>query len=70
MLNSFRRRFWNFVHDRLEDAWHWVWMHKLYDPKDLVAAVPVNYTFIYGRSAAPAINLPADKPSTENEQEG
>jgi hypothetical protein len=24
-----RLRFWNFVHDQLERAWHWVWHHKL-----------------------------------------
>jgi hypothetical protein len=24
-----KRRFWQYVHDRLEDAWHWVYYHKL-----------------------------------------
>lgn len=23
------RRFWQFAHDKLESAWHWVYYHKL-----------------------------------------
>ena len=54
-----RRRFWNFVHDALERAWHWVYYHKLHDPKYLDSICPKNitYTFLYGRSACPAINF-------------
>ena len=62
-----RRRFWQFIHDQLERAWHWVYYHKLHDPKYLTESVPVNYTFVYGRSAAVALDLPATK-SAENVQ--
>lgn len=27
-----KRKFWQFVHDQLEQAWHWVYYHKLAEP--------------------------------------
>ena len=27
-----KRKFWQFIHDKLEDAWHWVYYHKLAKP--------------------------------------
>jgi hypothetical protein len=29
-----RRRFWQWVHNRLESAWHWVYYNKLEDIRD------------------------------------
>lgn len=55
-----RRRFWQFVHDKLEQAWHWVYYNKL------AGDTTVNhydqygnrtYTFVYGSNAAPAIDF-------------
>jgi hypothetical protein len=41
------KRFWQFVHDRLEDAWHWVYYHKLVDTKELRASEPIFYSVRY-----------------------
>ena len=44
-----RKKFWNFVHNRLEDAWHWVYYHKLADPPPCVdiGHKDYRYTFTY-----------------------
>lgn len=54
-----QKRFWNFVHDQLERAWHWVYYHKLHDPKKLARIVPSNvrYTYAYGVAACPMIDV-------------
>lgn len=39
--------FWQWLHDRLEFAWHWVWNRKLanyYFPKDSPSSSPVFYS--------------------------
>jgi hypothetical protein len=38
-----RERFWQFVHDKLEQAWHWVYYHKLARPLEL--GTPKNYEY-------------------------
>jgi hypothetical protein len=53
-----KRAFWQFVHDRLEAAWHWVYYHKLARPLPPVMASNITYTI--GYSAAPAIKKPDD----------
>lgn len=42
-----RRKFWNWVHDRLEDAWHWVYYHKLAEPLPEITPKNYRYTFSY-----------------------
>jgi hypothetical protein len=29
-MDKLRLRFWTFVHDSLEKAWHWVYYHKVH----------------------------------------
>jgi hypothetical protein len=42
-----KRKFWQYVHDRLEDAWHWVYYHKLagYYYGDLPEVCPKNIIY-------------------------
>jgi hypothetical protein len=48
-----RRKFWKFVHDRLEEAWHWVYSNKLADPAPLppIGNVHYNITYACGQTA-------------------
>jgi hypothetical protein len=50
-----RKRFWQFVHNRLEDAWHWVYYTKLAEPSPLTNPGHVNYqykfTYVCGKDA-------------------
>jgi hypothetical protein len=45
-----KRRFWQYVHDRLEDAWHWVYYHKLARPLPEITLSNVKYGFQYSVS--------------------
>ena len=38
-----RRRFWQFVHDRLERAWHWAYYHKLARPLPPIVQSNIKY---------------------------
>ena len=71
-----RRKFWQFVHDSLERAWHWVYYHKLAGPLPEITPRNVEYgwsysiSYINGRTGMMTDASPATEPSTENEQEG
>ena len=47
-----RRKFWTFVHDRLEDAWHWVYYHKLAEPLPEITLTNYQYhiSYVCGRT--------------------
>lgn len=45
-----KRRFWQFVHDRLEQAWHWVYYHKLAKPLPEIVQSNIKYGWRYSVS--------------------
>jgi hypothetical protein len=73
-----RREFWQFVHDQLEHARHWVYYHKLAPPSPEVNPGYVNYkyhiSYVCGRTGMitdlppiPITDETIDKPAnTEN----
>lgn len=65
-----KRRFWQFVHDRLESAWHWVYYHKL-AKYQLERIVPsnVSYSFKYGTSAIHSFDVPQSVTADETSKE-
>lgn len=40
-------RFWRFVHNRLEQAWHWVYYHKILPHEPLPPLTQYKYTYSY-----------------------
>ena len=65
-----RRCFWQYVHDRLEDAWHWVYYHKLAGDLPKVSDDPYQFRVYYVNGRGQVIDPSPVFLGTENEQEG
>jgi hypothetical protein len=50
-MKKIRRRLWQFIHDRLEQAWNWVYYHKLVEddppaPRDPMATYQMSMDWV------------------------
>lgn len=63
-----RRKFWQFVHNRLEDAWHWVYYHKLARPLPEVLHGEYLYTLTYVNKDGLAVPVSSVFSGTKIEQ--
>jgi hypothetical protein len=57
LLRRPRYIFWRFVHDKLEQAWHWVYAHKLRPVAPEIILSKPNYYLIEEREPSPADKL-------------
>jgi hypothetical protein len=61
-----KKRFWQFVHDQLEQAWHWVYYHKLAKPfPENIGHRDYRYTFTYICGKTGMTTYPSPLPSEE-----
>ena len=62
-MAELRRRFWQFLHDRLEAAWHWVYYHKLAEPLPVITrqSYQYNITYVCGKTGVMTDPTPAPK---------
>lgn len=45
-----KRAFWQYVHDRLENMWHWTYRTKLARPIPTCAPVTLTYTYFNSKT--------------------
>jgi predicted double-glycine peptidase len=66
-----KRRFWKFVHDRLEKAWHWVYVNKIAEPMPPeLMEQPIRYEISYTCGAASLISVDLSRKAGHDEGEG